>query len=137
MGVSDVTACVEMLNENVRVVAPDEFVKLIKANLGDQPTSSKVLKQEGEEIDLQQNYPNPVTDVTTIRYYLPENVGKISLSVLNLRGQVVKNITKTAKTSGFHEIKLSVGDLNPGVYLYKLKIEEGSVMSCSKLMIVK
>ncbi len=137
MGVRDVTACVEMLNENVRVVAPDEFVKLIKANLGDQPTSSKVLKQEGDQIELQQNYPNPVTDLTTIKYYLPENVDKISLSVFNLRGQVVKEITKTAQKSGFHVIKLFVSNLDPGVYLYKLKIEGISVELCTKLMMVK
>lgn len=36
MSVSDVKTCVDLLNKNVRVVAPDEFVKLIKANLSEQ-----------------------------------------------------------------------------------------------------
>jgi len=34
--VSDIKACVELLDQNVRVVAPDEFVKLIKTNVEDE-----------------------------------------------------------------------------------------------------
>lgn len=36
VSVSEVKACVDRLNANVRVVAPDEFVKLIKANVEDE-----------------------------------------------------------------------------------------------------
>jgi hypothetical protein len=48
MDVSDVKACVDMLNDNVRVVAPDEFVKLIQANLSD-PTTPAGLLESGDD----------------------------------------------------------------------------------------
>lgn len=36
ISVSEVKACVDLLDENIRVVAPDEFIKLIKANVEDE-----------------------------------------------------------------------------------------------------
>ncbi|MBN1925274.1 MAG: T9SS type A sorting domain-containing protein [Prolixibacteraceae bacterium] len=135
--VSDVRTCVSLLNSNVRVVAPDEFVQLIKANLGDQPTASENLVEAGSgEIKLSQNYPNPASGSTTIGYYLPERAGNVSVSVYNMNGQLIKNLTASAETAGWHTFDLSTLDFKPGVYVYKLNVD-GNFSSLTKSMMVR
>ena len=41
---------------------------------------------------LDQNIPNPVTGITTIRYQVPETTSSARLIITNAKGQVVKNI---------------------------------------------
>ncbi|MGQ8335852.1 GxGYxYP domain-containing protein [Sunxiuqinia sp. A32] len=137
MNVSDVKACVDMLNENIRVVAPDEFVKLIKANLGEQPTSSESVKDESGSVKLGQNYPNPAKEKVTIRYFLPETANELSLSVFNLNGQLMKVHNAGKQLNGWHNLELSVSDLQAGFYFYKIRINGIPIALSPKLMMVR
>ena len=86
MNVSDVKACADMLTQNVRVVAPDEFVKLIKANLSDQTTNSILNEVGGNKNNFELTFPNPVNDNITARYYLPYKANEVTIAIYNIRG---------------------------------------------------
>lgn len=137
MDVSDVKACVDMLNSNVRVVAPDEFVELIKANLSDQTTHSNLLEFEDNKIKLSQNFPNPVKNNTTIRYYLPENADIVILSIYHINGGLLKEIQKKNQVLGWHDLKLSTKEFTHGTYLYKIKVDDNWSESSLKFMVVE
>ncbi len=76
------------------------------------------------EVTLHQNYPNPITDHTTISYELPE-ANFISISIYNLAGQQIVQIYSGVQSAGKHELTWPGVDrygipLPNGVYFYEL-----------------
>lgn len=87
---------------------------------------------EGERIEMKQNSPNPVADVTYIDYVSGTNTN-IKFTVTNLLGEVVH--TRDYKANrGNNRIKYDASALNAGIYLYT--IDNGNVVY-GKKMIVK
>jgi len=78
---------------------------------------------------LFQNAPNPFTEVTTIKYYLEDNVSSATINVYNLQGAQVMNF-KTYQT-GPGKIQILPNDLNPGIYIYNL-IVDGVEIDCKR-----
>lgn len=68
---------------------------------------------------LEQNYPNPFTGSTAIRYSIPEN-GNVSLKVFNSLGEVVATLADGDISSGTHESIFQAEDLPAGLYLCRL-----------------
>jgi len=71
------------------------------------------------------NYPNPFNPVTTIAYSLPED-SQISISIFNIKGQEVKELTSGIQPAGNYNITWngkdeSGKDVTSGIYFYKLK----------------
>jgi len=56
------------------------------------------------EYSLEQNYPNPFNPVTTIRFSLRE-AGEVSLTVVNMQGQVVRTLVAARMEAGIHELR--------------------------------
>jgi len=56
------------------------------------------------EYGLEQNYPNPFNPVTSIRFSLKE-AGEVSLSVVNMQGQVVRTLVSGRMEAGIHELR--------------------------------
>jgi len=52
---------------------------------------------------LNQNFPNPFGQQTTIRYYLAKGV-PVSLCIYNTKGQLVRTLSSGAKSSGWNEV---------------------------------
>ena len=103
--VEDVKKCVSMLDGDVRVVAPDDFVKLIKNNLG---------------VFLYQNYPNPFTDRATFSFSLPF-AQNVTLSILESSGEVLKTIFDGDAGPGVTKVDFfKDGSMGTGVYLCRL-----------------
>ena len=68
-----------------------------------------------------QNYPNPFSTGTTIRFEAAE-AGRARLEVFHLDGTLVKAIEEFY-AEGPHEVAIHSNDLPaPGVYLYKLQL---------------
>jgi hypothetical protein len=86
--VEDVHKCINLLDENVRVVAPDDFVKLIKRNL---------------QITLYQNYPNPFDDHTTIIFQVlyPQQV---TVQIIDNSGTLVKTVFDGVAEAGITRV---------------------------------
>jgi TolB protein len=81
---------------------------------------------DNENIKLYQNFPNPVIDITVIRYYLVRT-SRISLDIFDLSGNKILNLENSIKSSGDHEVSFNTSNysaLISGVYLYKLISEK-------------
>lgn len=99
------------------------YSKVIEASIG-QP----------QKFDLSQNYPNPFNPTTTIEFSLPQK-SEVNLSVINMLGQVVKEITSGTFEAGTHSVQLNASDIASGVYMYKL--QAGNFTSVKKLVLLK
>ncbi len=89
--------------------------------------------------DLMQNYPNPNTGKTSIKYQLAQP-GKVSLKIYNTLGQVVKTLVSREQSVGIYNVTWDGRDNNGeilanGVYFYRL--ESGDYQETKKMVVVK
>jgi hypothetical protein len=91
------------------------------------PTSVKEDVAAGipESFDLAQNYPNPFNPSTTIRYALPE-AASVNLSIYNLLGQRVAELTNEVQSAGFYNAvwngqNQAGSQVATGVYFYRIE----------------
>lgn len=92
-----------------------------------------------QRVELLQNYPNPFNPSTRIRYVLPEET-TVSLSVYNLRGEIVATLVQDRQSAGAHSILWDGTDnfgnsVSSGVYFYRLKT--GQEILYKKMMLLK
>jgi len=83
---------------------------------------------------LDQNYPNPFNPSTTIAYSIPE-ASNVKLSVFKTLGQQVKIVENVYKNAGSYKVTLYAGELNSGIYFYK--IEAGQFSQIRKMILMK
>jgi hypothetical protein len=79
-----------------------------------------------QEMELFQNVPNPVMDITSISFYLPKD-GKVKLTVSNTLGQEVMTLSQEDYKKGMHTIAMDASSLSTGVYFYKLEANNTSI----------
>ena len=85
------------------------------------------------------NYPNPFNPITNIAYSITE-IGKVTIEVYNLKGQLVKTLVNEVKETGEYSINWNGTDktnkpVSSGVYLYKMK--SGNYTSSKKMILMK
>ncbi|MDO9392015.1 MAG: T9SS type A sorting domain-containing protein [bacterium] len=83
---------------------------------------------------LQACRPNPSSGRVSFGYQLPKT-SKVSLTVYNIAGQVVKRFDLGTKPAGQHKVDWNGNRVAAGVYFYRL--QAGDFSSTKKLMIVK
>jgi hypothetical protein len=88
---------------------------------------------------LHQNYPNPFNPQTHIAYRLPE-ANHVSLSIYNVRGQLVNRLVDQYQLPGEHEAIWNGQDVYgtpvaSGVYFYRLTA--GSFQQVRKMLLLK
>lgn len=88
---------------------------------------------------LEQNYPNPFNPSTTIRFALPE-AASVSLTIYNIRGQLVKTLVNGSLEAGYHQVQWDgsseLGEkVSSGLYFYRL--ESGDFQQVKKMLLVK
>lgn len=82
----------------------------------------------GQEVRLEQNWPNPFSDVTNINFEM-KNGGE--LKIHDLTGKLVKNmIVPVGKRT------IQVSGLQPGMYFYSLW-SEGQVKATKRMMVIQ
>ncbi len=84
---------------------------------------------------LVQNYPNPFSPSTTIKYYLPQKV-KVTLEVLDISGRIVETLIDKVESKGEHTINYDGSGLSSGIYYYRLRTSTGFTQS-KKMLLVK
>lgn len=85
------------------------------------------------------NYPNPFKPETTISFTLKE-AGVASLSVYNIKGQLVKKLINSPLTPGVHSLVWDSKDDCNNLYgsgLYFLRLNCGNVTEVRKILILK
>jgi len=83
---------------------------------------------------LSQNYPNPFNPTTSIEFNLPVR-SDVRLVLVNVLGQVVKEIAAGNYSAGNHQVSLDASSLASGVYFYKLQTANFS--DTKKLVLMK
>ena len=78
-----------------------------------------------KEFALMQNYPNPFNPTTTISYSLPE-AARVNLSIYNVLGQRVAELTNETQRAGFYNVTWdgrneTGSQVATGVYFYRLE----------------
>lgn len=82
---------------------------------------------------LYQNVPNPFTESTTIRYFLPDNM-QVQLYIKNSEGMMVDTLADGQKAAGVYSIDWS-GSNHPGG-IYYLVCHAGSFVEVKKLILI-
>ena len=88
---------------------------------------------------LSQNYPNPVTHSTTIKYGLPQE-SRVDIRVFNSAGQQIRTLVKENQDPGYYKVKwdlrgVSGEHLPNGVYFYR--ITAGEFIRTKKMVILR
>jgi flagellar hook assembly protein FlgD len=83
---------------------------------------------------LEQNSPNPVSGITTIRYHVPEPSTSARLTITNAKGQVVKAVAITNRGTG--KVNLNTAGLAAGTYTYTLYVD-GKTADSKRLMVAR
>ena len=87
-----------------------------------------------ENAILFQNTPNPFSNTTTIRYYLPANFTKASLEISDLQGKLLKTYPLTG--DGKQSAVINANELAAGTYLYSL-IVDGKRIDSKKMVLTQ
>ena len=86
------------------------------------------------EFVLEQNYPNPFNPTTEIRYGLPKE-GSVVLEVYSLVGELVAKLVDGRQAAGYHSVRFNAQAMPSGIYLYRLKANEVSLVK--KMILTK
>jgi hypothetical protein len=87
-----------------------------------------------EGFSLEQNYPNPFSVETNIRFKVPENI-HIQLKLFNLAGKEISTLIDAEAPAGLNTVILSADNLKAGVYFYQLMA--GKFHETKKLVVAK
>ena len=92
-----------------------------------------------ETYAVHQNYPNPFTPVTTLRYDLPED-GLVNITVYDMMGRAVKTLVNEHQTAGYLSTHCNATNdagspLSAGMYLYT--IQAGDFRQTTKMVLLK
>lgn len=81
---------------------------------------------------MTQNLPNPFSNATAIKYFIPENSVSAKLSIMDVTGRTVKTIEIEKAGSGV--INFSADDLPLGIYTYTL-YSNGEALATKKMIV--
>lgn len=88
---------------------------------------------------LQQNYPNPFSPRTDIRFGLPRQM-QINLSIYDVAGRLVKEVANGEFTAGYHHVSWDGNNnrqerVSEGVYFYVLRTDDQRLVK--RMVLVK
>ncbi|MEM8486873.1 MAG: T9SS type A sorting domain-containing protein [Bacteroidota bacterium] len=73
-------------------------------------------------LGFDQNFPNPFTESTTLRYSLPQTM-QVRLAVYDLLGREVAILVDAQQDAGIHTAEFDAGDLPAGIYLARIELD--------------
>lgn len=76
---------------------------------------------------LEQNNPNPFSENTSIRYFVPTSARKAEIKLFTLQGVEINNFTITER--GLGKVEITENSLTSGTYLYTLIIDGNQIDS--------
>lgn len=128
--VQELTAKIEKLEqENENLKRASTTLSKVKS------TGFSIGKAEGSDNGiLYQNNPNPFSQSTQIKYFLPSTVSSASLCIYDLQGKQLKqlNITERGDASKI----ISASEFSAGIYLYAL-IADGKEIDVKRMILTE
>ena len=86
------------------------------------------------EFSLDQNSPNPFNPMTEIKFNLPRSMNA-TLTVYNVRGQVVETLKSGIMSAGQHSVTWDARSHASGVYFYRL--QAGALTQSKSLVLIR
>ncbi|MBC8525875.1 MAG: T9SS type A sorting domain-containing protein, partial [Candidatus Cloacimonetes bacterium] len=86
-----------------------------------------------DKFALYQNYPNPFSRTTLIRYDLPQDT-YVNIQIYNVRGQLVKELVNGVETAGRKHIEWDTEGMSSGIYFYRLSTKDKTFIKKMVLM---
>jgi len=91
------------------------------------------ISQLPKTIKLNQNFPNPFNNKTSIHYYIPINT-HVNIQIFDLNGVLVKRLINKNQLAGYHKVKWNGQGRNnnivsSGIYIYKLNTKRGQSLT--------
>ena len=77
-----------------------------------------------EEVQMENSiaiYPNPTSDLTTIKYSLQKSA-QVTFELIDITGKTIISSLEGNKTEGSHLIELNTNELKAGVYFYSINV---------------
>lgn len=84
--------------------------------------------------NLEDCYPNPATEFTTIKFKI-NTTHHVTLSLSDNQGHLIQTLLQEERNEGEHEIRVHVQDLPVGIYFYELNT--GFFQETKKLIVVR
>ena len=100
---------------------------------GDDESFPDMRSSQMPDASLEQNFPNPFNQSTTIRYVLPETVRSARIVITNISGRVLQQIPISSPV-GAGSVTIEAGTLASGMYYYSLIVDD--MLVDTKKMIV-
>jgi len=76
-------------------------------------------------LSLEQNFPNPFCNSTTIAFSLAK-AEKVDISVFDISGKMVKQVSNKVFTAGNHKLNIDLGDYPGGIYYCRMSTSHGA-----------
>ena len=80
-------------------------------------------------------FPNPVKNVTNIRYITTENIDNLQITVMDALGREIATLYNGSQTAGMHTVRWDASNVNSGIYFYNFS--NGSSIITKKLLVIK
>lgn len=100
----------------------------------DNSNSAKHGSTEAEVAKLEQNNPNPFSESTIIKFYVPANAGSAFVKIYSFDGAELKSFASNRK--GINEFTVAPNSLAAGVYAYTL-IVDGKAIDTKQMIVTK
>jgi len=101
----------------------------------EKPTSGAIQSSTAtvSSAKLEQNQPNPFSEATTIRYFVPENVRQAEIRIATIDGKLIKTVPVQ---SGHGQLTLDAYTLQQGTYTYTLFLD-GKMQETKQMILTR
>ena len=97
-----------------------------------EPVLAGINYQENESGAFQ-NYPNPFNEYSAINFSL-DIVSDVSLEIISSDGKKIKTLEQSSLSPGNHQFVIHASDYSPGIYIYKMYINNNPVATNKMLV---
>ena len=73
-------------------------------------------------LGFDQNFPNPFTESTTLRYSLPQFM-RVRLALYDVLGREVEILVDAQQNAGVYTVEFDSGELPAGLYLARIELD--------------
>ncbi len=123
--------CLEDMEVDSVLQKTHQQLPLLQDSCTTSSSDREKLKKSGDAYIL--NYPNPFSDVTTLRY--ESTGGHIVIQIFNSNAQLIETLVDTEMPTGEHEVVFNANNLASGTYYYRY--QNGSLQQTKAMILAK
>jgi hypothetical protein len=132
-GITDANGCTQTVNQAFNVTPTTCTPPALGKSTANENLLTKPVIAIADGFALEQNRPNPFNNTTTITYTIPKQV-RVTLTVYDLQGRIVKVIEEGQRKAGKYMLNIDSRNMTKGIYMYRLQAGE---FTATKKMILE